>query len=84
MIKIAAAEFKRHAGHYQTVALSEPVAITRNGRDHMVMLSAEEYRRLTRRARQVLTLDDFTEADIAAPEAARAPGEAKTFDHELM
>ncbi len=31
MIKIAAAEFKRPAGHYQTMALSEPVAITRMG-----------------------------------------------------
>ncbi len=48
------------------------------------MLSAEAYRRLQRRARQVLTLDDFAEADIAALEAAQAPDEAKTFDNELM
>jgi hypothetical protein len=48
-----------------------------------VMISIEEYRRLKRRDRQVLSLDDFTDADIAAVEATRAPDTSKAFDHEL-
>lgn len=81
--RIPAAEFQRNFGHYQDVALRQPVTITRNGRDRMVLLSTEEYQRLKRRAREVLTLDDFTDADIAAIEAAQPPPEAASFDHEL-
>ncbi len=83
MIKVPAAEFQRHIGHYQDVALTQPVAVTRNGRERTVMISAEEFHRLKRRDRQVLTLADFTGADIAALEATRAPEASKAFDREL-
>jgi prevent-host-death family protein len=83
MIKVPAAEFQRNIGRYQDLALTQPVAVTRNGREHTVMISIEEYQRLKRRDRQVLALGDFTEADIAALEATRAPDAAKAFDHEL-
>jgi prevent-host-death family protein len=83
MLRVPAGEFQRHVGHYQDVALTQPVAVTRNGRERTVMISAEEYHRLKRRDRQVLSLADFTEADIAALEATRAPEETKAFDHEL-
>jgi hypothetical protein len=48
-----------------------------------VLISVDEYQRLKRRDRQVLTLSDFTEADIASLEATRAPDSSKVFDHEL-
>ena len=35
------------------------------------------------RDRQVLGLEDFTDADIAVLEQTRAPDSAKAFDHEL-
>jgi hypothetical protein len=35
------------------------------------------------RDRRVMSLEDFTDADIAALEAARAPEAAKAFDDEL-
>jgi prevent-host-death family protein len=63
--------------------LTQAVAVTRNGRESTVMISADEYRRLKRRDRQVLGLDDFTDAGLAALEAARAPEAAKAFDYEL-
>jgi prevent-host-death family protein len=71
MIKVPAAEFQRNIGRYQDLALTQPVAVTRNGRERTVMISIEEYHRLKRRDRQVLALGDFTEADIAALEATR-------------
>ena len=83
MLKVPAAEFQRNIGRYQDIALTQPVAVTRNGRERTVLISADEYRRLKRRDRQVLSLSDFTEADVAALEGTRAPEASKAFDHEL-
>ena len=33
MKKVSAAEFQRNIGRYQDLALREPVAVTRNGRE---------------------------------------------------
>lgn len=83
MITISSVEFQRNFGRYQDVALTEPVAITRNGRERVVVLSVDEYQRLKRRDRQVLGLDDLTEADLQAIRAAEPPPEAAAFDHEV-
>lgn len=82
MIKVAAAEFQRNIGRYQDLALRQPVAVTRNGRERTVLISIEEYERLKRRDRRAMSLDDFTDDDVAALEAARAPEAAKAFDDE--
>ena len=84
MLKVPAGEFQRNIGRYQDMALTQPIAVTRNGRERTVLISADEYQRLKRRDRQVLTLSDFTEVDIAALEATRAPESSKAFDHELQ
>lgn len=47
MLRVPAAEFQRNIGRYQDAALTEPVAVTRNGRARTVLISIEEYRRLT-------------------------------------
>jgi prevent-host-death family protein len=83
MIRVSSTEFGKEVGRYQDVALTQPVIVTRNGRDRTVMISAEEYLRLKGRDREVLGLDDFTDEDIAAIEASRPPEETKAFDHEL-
>jgi prevent-host-death family protein len=83
MLTITSAEFQRHFGRYQDVALTEPVAITRNGRERLVVLSVDEYQRLKRRDREVLGLEDFTEADLRALRAAEPPPEATAFDSEV-
>jgi PHD/YefM family antitoxin component YafN of YafNO toxin-antitoxin module len=83
MIKVSAAEFQRDVARYQDIALVQPVAVTQNGRERTLMISVEEYQRLKRRDRQVLALEDFTDADIAAIEQSAAPQSSKAFDHEL-
>jgi len=83
MITISSAEFQRNFGRYQDVALTEPVAITRNGWERIVVLSVDEYQRLKRRDRQVLGLDDFTQADLEAIKVAEPPPEAARFDSEM-
>jgi prevent-host-death family protein len=48
---VTSAEFQRNFGLYQDKALAEPVVITKNGRERLVLVSVEEYRRLKRRDR---------------------------------
>jgi prevent-host-death family protein len=84
MDTVSAGEFQRKIGHYQDRALVEPVVVTRNGRERLVLLSAEEFKRLKRRDREVLGLADFTDADLAAIRSAEPPLEAAAFDHEVI
>ena len=83
MVKVSSAEFQKNFGRYQDIALTQPVTVTRNGRDRTVVLSADEYHRLKRRDRRVMSVSDFTPEDIAAIEQSDPPAEAARFDHEL-
>ena len=66
MVKVSSVEFQKNFGKYQDTALVEPVTVMRNGRDRIVLLSVEEYQRLKRRDRQVMSTADLPESDIAA------------------
>jgi two-component system CheB/CheR fusion protein len=46
---VSAAEFRRNIGSYQDRALTEPVFVSRNGRERIVLLSIDEYQRLEQR-----------------------------------
>jgi prevent-host-death family protein len=82
MEMVSAGEFQRNFGHYQDRALIEPVMVTSNGRERLVVLAAEEFKRLMRRDRQVMGLEDFKEADLAALRKVQ-PSAASAFDHEV-
>jgi PHD/YefM family antitoxin component YafN of YafNO toxin-antitoxin module len=83
MIRVSSGELQRNIGHIQDIALVEPVTITNKGRDRLVMMSVDEYLRLKRRDREVLRLEDFTEADLTAIRAAEPPAESAAFDPEV-
>ena len=83
MVKVSSGDLQRKIGRIQDIALVEPVTITNNGRDRLVMMSIEEYQRLKRRDRQVMTLGDFTESDLEAIRNAEPPAGAAAFDHEV-
>ena len=40
-MKISSTEFQQNIGRYQDAAMKEPVTITKNGRDHTVLVSAD-------------------------------------------
>lgn len=82
MIKVSAAEFQRNIGRYTDAAMTQPVIMTRNGRERTVTVSIEEYRRLKRQDRRVLRLDDVTDEMLAAIEASEPSPEAEAFNHE--
>ena len=46
MTRVSATEFKNNIGAYSDAAMSEPVIITSHQRDRLVLLSAEDYKRL--------------------------------------
>ena len=83
VLRISAAEVQRDIDYYQNLAQQQPVAVTRNGQDSVVLISAEEYRRLKRRDRQVLGIEDFTDADIETIRQAEPSPDSEAFNHEL-
>jgi prevent-host-death family protein len=83
MMRFSSADCQRQWGKVQDAAISHPIIISNNNRDRLVMMSVDEYERLKRRDRQVMAVSDFTDADLAALEAARAPQEAAIFDAEI-
>jgi prevent-host-death family protein len=83
MIRISSTEFGKEVGRYQDAALTQPVVVTRNGRDRTVMISAEEYRRLKRRDRRVVSIEDFTDEDIALIAQSEVPPGYEYLDEEL-
>jgi PHD/YefM family antitoxin component YafN of YafNO toxin-antitoxin module len=46
MLTISSSELQKRLGFYQDKALLEPIAVTRNGRVRLILLSANEYHRL--------------------------------------
>jgi PHD/YefM family antitoxin component YafN of YafNO toxin-antitoxin module len=82
-MKVSTADFIKNYGTLADKALNEPVVITKNGRDRLVVLSAEEYTRLKRRDRRVVLLEDFTDAEMALIAKAEAPAEDAPLDAEL-
>jgi predicted nucleotidyltransferase len=43
MLKVPASEFQRNIGKYQDLALTQPIAVTRNGRVKTILISADRY-----------------------------------------
>ena len=67
-MKVTATEFQQNVGRYQDAAQREPVAITKNGRTHTVLMSAAFFEMVMkgRVARPVEDLDDDTLRAIAS------------------
>jgi prevent-host-death family protein len=82
-VTVSAAEFHRNIGTYQDMALTRPVAITKNGRERTVLLSAEEYHRLKRRDRRVIEAGELSERQVEAISNAKVPDRHAHLDDEL-
>jgi len=80
---VSAAEFHRNIGVYQDMALTRPVAITKNGRERTVLISAEEFHRLKRRDRQAINAGELADRHVAAIRDARVPDQYEHLDAEL-
>lgn len=83
MIRMTEAELPGGLGALAEKARHEPVTITKDGRDDLVLLSAEEYARLKRRDRWVGLAEDLPEEWIEAVLSAKVPDEFAALDAEL-
>ncbi len=83
MIYVTASDFKNRVGKFQDRALAEPVAVTKHGRAHLVLLSLVEYERLKRRDREALSTTDLDPKTIELIAKAQTPDVAKQFDNEV-
>ena len=81
-MSITSTEFQNNVGRYQDEALKRPVKITKNGRPHTVLLSAEQYELLLK-GRLVRRTEDLDEDTVKAIAAAEMPPEFGHLDHEL-
>ena len=78
-MKVTSTEFQQNVGRYQDAAMRAPVTITKNGRDHTVLVSAHLFEATLkgRIARRIEDLDDDT---IAAIASAEVPAEYSHLD----
>jgi PHD/YefM family antitoxin component YafN of YafNO toxin-antitoxin module len=74
-MRVTTAEFIKNDGTLADNALSEPVIITKNGRNRLVVVSAAEYDRLMRRNRRAIRPKELSDQDLALIEAAEVPSE---------
>jgi PHD/YefM family antitoxin component YafN of YafNO toxin-antitoxin module len=67
-MQVTSTEFQQNVGRYQDAAQQSPVAITKNGRTHTVLMSATFFEMVMkgRVVRKVEDLDDETLKAIAA------------------
>ena len=72
MTRVSATEYSCKVGLFQSIAQREPVMITSHGREETVLISAEEYRRLTRRRRRPYLIEELPEEDWQAIAQASA------------
>ncbi len=73
MVRVTASEFQRSFGALSDKALTEAVAITKQGRDHLVLVSAEEYARLKKRDRKDGLAGQLPNEWVAAVRNAEGP-----------
>lgn len=81
-MKVTATEFQQNVGRYQDAAQREPVTITKNGRAHAVLVSAEFFD-LATKGRVVRRVEDLDEATLKAISEAEVPPAYAYLDDEL-
>lgn len=74
-MRVSSAEFLKSYGSLSDKALSEPITITRNGRDRLVLVSAEEFERISRYAPRSRSIEDLTDQEMAMIASARVSAE---------
>jgi prevent-host-death family protein len=83
MTRVTAAEFQRAFGPLSDKAAREPLTITKHGRDHLVLMAADEYARLKRRDRRVFAAAELTAEEIAAFEKVQMHPRHENLNAEL-
>jgi prevent-host-death family protein len=81
-VTVSSGDFLKSYGRFTETALREPVAITSHGRERLVLLSADEYRRLKEKDRTPLYPWELGDDDLRALAVSEPPAAAAQFDPE--
>ena len=81
-MKVSSTEFQQNIGKYQDVALQGPVTITKNGRNHTVLISADFFATVLK-GRVVRRAADLDDATLQAIAAAAVPARYADLDKLL-
>jgi antitoxin StbD len=71
----SASEVQKNFGAYHDQALSEPVRVTKYGRETVFIVSAKTYHQMKQAQREAIAAADLTDAELALIEAAEIPAE---------
>jgi len=77
MSVVTASNVQKNFGAYHDQALSEPVHVTKYGRETVVILSAREFHSMKQAQRRSLSASDLTDADLSAIRAAKMPASTR-------
>ncbi len=83
MIKVTSREFQKEFGRFRAIAHREAVTITNHGREDLVLISAEEYKRLRRLDRRAMHVSELSDEELADLEAVQIPAEAAQYNNEV-
>jgi prevent-host-death family protein len=78
-IKVTSTEFQQNVGRYQDAAQRTPVAVTKNGRTHTVLVSAAFFE-MVMRGRVARPVEDLDDATLQAIAGASVPAEYAGLD----
>lgn len=81
-VTVSSGDFLKAYGRITETALREPVSITSHGRERLVLLSIEEYRRLKQNDQAALYPWELGDDDLHALETSEPPAAAAKFDSE--
>ena len=82
-VRVTTADFIKHYGSLADHALIEPLTITKNGRDRLVLVSAEECFRLKSWDRRAVLPAELSDAELDLIAKAEMPVEYAALDAEM-
>jgi PHD/YefM family antitoxin component YafN of YafNO toxin-antitoxin module len=68
-LSVTAGDMVRQFSHYSDLSLAQPVVVTKNGRPRNVLISYDEFERLSRRDQQAFKAADTPDRFLAGIEA---------------
>jgi PHD/YefM family antitoxin component YafN of YafNO toxin-antitoxin module len=83
-MKVSSADLVENFGAISDKALIEPVTITADGRERLVLISGAEYDRLKRRDRRAILVEDLSDDEMAEIAGQRVPEHYDLLNEELV
>jgi PHD/YefM family antitoxin component YafN of YafNO toxin-antitoxin module len=79
-MKVTSTEFQQNVGRYQDAALQSPVAITKNGRTHTVLMSASFFE-MVMKGRVARSVEELQDDTLNAVANSAVSGEHASLDN---